>query len=326
MGRENERKPLVTHIYTADPSAHVFEGKIYIYPSHDFEHDCPDDDNGDQYIMQDYHVLCMDSLDGECKDMGLALHEDDVPWVSHQMWAPDAVCVNGKYYLVFPAKDQDGIFRIGVAESDRPEGPFTPQENFIEGSYSIDPGLLTDDDGSIYVYYGGLWGGQLEMWQTGSFDPQTPRPEGDAKSLGPMFAQFSPDMTRFVTKPQMITILDENGVPIKASDEDRRYFEDPWMNKIGDKYYLSYSTGTTHYIVYATADRPEGPFTYQGRILEPVLGWTTHHSILEIDGAWYLFYHDCELSKGVTHERCVKYMRLEMDEDGRFKTMNPYEA
>ena len=117
LSRPNERTPLVKEIYTADPSAHVFDGKIYIYPSHDFAHDCPDDDNGDQYIMKDYHVLSMDSLDSECVDNGLALSEDDIPWVKNQMWAPDCVKKNRKYYLVFPAKDYNGQFHIGVAVS-----------------------------------------------------------------------------------------------------------------------------------------------------------------------------------------------------------------
>ena len=132
MKRENERKPLIKTLYTADPSAHVFGGKIYIYPSHDVEHDVPDDDDGEQYIMEDYHILSMDSLDSECVDNGLALSQNDIPWVSRQMWAPDAVYKNGKYYLVFPAKDKDGIFRIGVAESDSPVGPFRPQADFIK--------------------------------------------------------------------------------------------------------------------------------------------------------------------------------------------------
>ena len=91
--RNNERKALVTHIYTADPSAHVFDGKIYIYPSHDVDVDCPDDDDGEQYKMEDYHILSMDSLDSECVDNGLALSEKDVPWVGRQLWAPDAVKV-----------------------------------------------------------------------------------------------------------------------------------------------------------------------------------------------------------------------------------------
>lgn len=324
MRRPNERKPLIKTIFTADPSVHVFDGKIYIYPSHDFEHDCPDDDNGDQYIMQDYHILSMDDLDSECIDNGLALSEDDVPWVSKQMWAPDCVKVNGKFYLVFPAKDKDGIFRIGVAESDSPVGPFTPQENYIQGSYSIDPAVLVDDDDKIYCYYGGLWGGQLEMWQSGSFNPDEHRPEGDEPALGPMFAQFNSELNAFVTEPKHLQILDENGEPLKASDEDRRYFEGPWMHKHHGKYYLSYSTGTTHYLCYAEGDKPDGPFTYKGRIMEPVLGWTTHHSVVNIDGEWYLFYHDCELSGGVTHERCVKYTKLNISEDGTIEKIFPY--
>ena len=259
--KKNERQDLVTNIYTADPSAHVFNGKIYIYPSHDEDLDIPEDDDGEQYVMKDYHILSMDSLDSECVDNGVALSEDQIPWVSRQLWAPDAIYTNGKYYLVFPAKDKQDIFRIGVAESDSPVGPFKPQENYIQGSYSIDPAVLKDDDGRIWCYNGGLWGGQLEMWQSGSFNPDEHRPEGDEKALGPLVAEFTPDMTAFKAAPKMITILDENGEPLKAGDEDRRYFEDPWMHKFNGKYYFSYSTGTTHYLCYAEGNSPEGPFT-----------------------------------------------------------------
>ena len=108
-----ERKPLVSHIFTADPSAHVFNGKIYIYPSHDIPHEGEDNDDGDEYRMEDYHILSMDGPDAECVDHGCALHMKDVPWVSKQMWAPDAAFKNGKYYLYFPARDKDGIFRLG---------------------------------------------------------------------------------------------------------------------------------------------------------------------------------------------------------------------
>ncbi len=325
MRRPNERKPLITSIFTADPSAHVFDGKIYIYPSHDVVHDVPDDDDGEQYIMKDYHVLSMDDLDSECIDNGLALSQDDVPWVSRQMWAPDAIYKNGKYYLIFPAKDKNGIFRLGVAESASPVGPFKPQDDFIQKSYSIDPAVFIDDDGRTYCYYGGLWGGQLEMWQTGSFNPDEKRPSGDDPAIGPMFAEFSDDMTEFVSEPKHLLITDENDIPLKAKDEDKRYFEGPWLHKYKGKYYLSYSTGSTHYLCYAESDRPDGPFRYKGRIMEPVLGWTTHHSILEIDGEWYIFYHDCELSGGITHERCVKYTKLNIDPDGNIETIHPYD-
>ena len=132
-------------------------------------------------------------------------------------------------------------------------------------------------------------------------------------------------MLQFAEAPEEITILDENGEPLKAGDEDRRYFEGPWMHKYNGKYYLSYSTGTTHYLVYAIGDSPKGPFTYAGRILEPVIGWTTHHSIVEYEGKWYLFYHDSSLSGGVNHRRCVKFRELKYDENGKIITMKPYE-
>lgn len=319
-----ERTPLVTHMFTADPSAHVFNGKIYIYPSHDIPHNGEDNDNGDEYQMRDYHVLSMDSLDSECVDNGLALSEKDVPWVSEQMWAPDAAYKNGKYYLYFPARDKEGNFRLGVAESDSPVGPFTPDEKYIPGSYSIDPAVYVEGE-EAYIYFGGLWGGQLEKWQTGEFLSNPVVPSGDDPALGPMVAVLSDDMKSFKTEPQMLRILDENGEPIKAGDEDRRYFEGPWMHKYNGKYYLSYSTGTTHYLVYATSDSPMGPFTYGGRIMEPVIGWTTHHSIVEIEGKWYLFYHDCEMSGGINHRRTVKFTELKYNEDGSIVTIHPYD-
>ncbi len=88
------------------------------------------------------------------------------------------------------------------------------------------------------------------------------------------------------------------------------------MHKYKGKYYFSYSTGDTHFIVYATSDSPMGPFTYQGRILEPVEGWTSHHSIVEFQSKWYLFYHDTSLS-GKNHLRSVKVRELVYDADGK---------
>ena len=97
-------QPLVNHIYTADPSAHVFEGRIYIYPSHDIDKGIAFDDLGSHFAMDDYHVLSMDNPDAKTIDHGVALHVKDVPWAKRQMWAPDAAYKNGKYYLYFPAR------------------------------------------------------------------------------------------------------------------------------------------------------------------------------------------------------------------------------
>lgn len=319
-----QNKPLVTHIFTADPSAHVFEGKLYIYPSHDLALDAEDDDNGDQYQMADYHILSMDSLDAPCVDHGEVLHENEVPWVSHQMWAPDAAYKNGKYYLFFPAKDKEGIFRIGVATSDSPAGKFTPEPDYIPGSFSIDPAVLVDDDGRAYCYFGGLWGGQLEKWQTGKFVPDAKGPIKDEPALGPRVAELSDDLLTFKEAPQEIRILNKDGSPLLAQDNDKRFFEAAWMHKYNGLYYFSYSTGDTHYLAYATGTSPKGPFTYQGHILEPVIGWTTHHSIVEYEGKWYLFYHDASMSNGVNHKRCVKFCELHYNEDGTIQTITPY--
>jgi beta-xylosidase len=325
------KTPLVTHIYTADPSAHVFEGKLYIYPSHDLVNEGLDDGKGDHFQMRDYHVLSMDGVGAPCIDHGEALHIKDVPWASGQMWAPDAAYRNGKYYFYFPAKDKDGIFRIGAATGEHPAGPFKAEPDYIPGSFSIDPAVFTDGDERAYMYFGGLWGGQLEKWQTGEFVPgeegMTPGadgPSGSQPALGPFVAEMNDDMLTFKSKPQEIRILDENGDPLTAGDEDRRYFEGPWLHRYNGKYVLSYSTGPTHYLVYAEGDSPAGPFTYKGRILEPVVGWTTHHSIVEFKGKWYLFYHDSALSGGVTHLRTVMYTELEIDENGTIKTIDPY--
>ena len=275
--------------------------------------------------MEYYHILSMNDIDAPCIDHGEALHMNNVPWVSGQMWAPDAAYKDGTYYLYFPARDKEGIFRLGVATSKNPAGPFEPQPHYIEGSYSIDPAVLVDDDGEAYIYFGGLWGGQLESWQTGNYVEGAKGPIDDTPAIGPRVARLSDDMLSFAEKVQEISIVDEEGNPITAGDEERRYFEGPWMHKYNDNYYLSYSTGTTHYIVYAIGKDPKGPFTYKGKILDPVLGWTTHHSIVEFKGKWYLFYHDCSLSGGINHKRCVKFRELKYNEDGTIIPIKPYE-
>ena len=317
-------QPLVKHIYTADPSAHVFNGSIYIYPSHDIEAGVPFDDLGSHFAMEDYHVLSMNNPQSEAIDNGIALHVNDVPWAEKQMWAPDAAYKDGKYYLYFPARNKQGFFQIGVAISDLPTGPFTPEESAIEGSYSIDPAVFKDDDGKFYMYFGGIWGGQLQLYRNNQYDINNAEPTSDEVALGPRVALLSDDMKTFATDVKEIVITDEKGNALLAGDNERRFFEASWMHKYNGIYYFTYSTGDTHFICYATGDNPFGPFTYRGRILEPVVGWTSHHSIIEFEGKWYLFYHDSSLSKGITHLRSVKVTELHYNEDGSIQIIKPY--
>ncbi|HSC39666.1 MAG TPA: glycoside hydrolase family 43 protein [Chitinophagaceae bacterium] len=316
--------PLVTHIFTADPSAHVFNGKIYVYPSHDIDTNILFDDLGSHFAMEDYHVLSMDSVGGPVTDHGVALHVKDVPWAERQMWAPDAAYKNGKYYLYFPAKRTDGIFQIGVAISDSPAGPFRAEPEAIKESYSIDPAVFADDDGKYYMYFGGLWGGQLQLYRNNRYHAANTEPQPAQRALGPLVAMLSDDMKQMAESPKEISILDETGQPLLAGDNARRFFEASWMHKYAGKYYFSYSTGDTHLICYAVGDSPYGPFTYKGVVLEPVVGWTNHHSIVEINGQWYLFYHDSSLSEGVTHLRCVKMTALKHNNDGTIQAVAPY--
>ena len=323
--------------YMADPSANVFNDRLYIYPSHDRDSGEAFDDDGGHFQMRDYHVLSLDDVaNGEITDHGIILDVDQVEWAEKQMWDNDVIEKNGKYYLVFSAKDYNGVFHLGVAVADKPEGPFIPEPHPIRGSFSIDPCLFKDDDGTIYCYYGGLWGGQLQWY---SLTPQAsaneegvvmgPAPDkktpmflpADSPAVPSLMAKMSDDMLQFAEAPHPVVILDENGEPLKAGDP-HRFFEASWMHKHNGKYYFSYSTGDSHYLCYAIGDSPYGPFTFKGVILDPVVGWTTHHSIVKFKDEWFLFYHDCVPSNDTTWLRSLKVQKLYYNDDGTIKKVN----
>ena len=318
-------KPLVDHIFTADPSAHVFDGKIYIYPSHDIEAGAPENDNGDHFDMRDYHILSMDSIGGKVTDHGVALSIKDIPWGGRQLWAPDAAFKDGTYYLYFPLKDKNDVFKIGVATSKNPAGPFKAEPKPIEGSFSIDPAVFKDDDGSHYMYFGGIWGGQLQRWNGQKYDAngsKTDNLKEESPSLSAKVAKLSANMLQFDGEVKDVQILDKEGKLLLTKDHDRRFFEGSWMHKFNGKYYFTYSTGDTHFLAYAIGDNPYGPFTYQGTFMEPVQGWTTHHSIIEVKGKWYIFYHDTEISNK-THLRNIKVTPLVHKADGSIELIKP---
>ena len=115
--------PLVTHIYTADPTARVFNDTLYVYPSHDV----PESDGktgNNNFFMEDYHVFSTVDL-MHFTDHGMILHQRDVDWVdndSNAMWAPDCVEKDGKYYFYFP-----GNFKIAGAAG---SANFVPARQF----------------------------------------------------------------------------------------------------------------------------------------------------------------------------------------------------
>lgn len=317
------------YIYTADwmadPSVHVFDGEIYIYPSHDRISEVTDPTDGAHFDMVDYHVLRLaDPAEGEAEDLGTALTVDDVPWAVKQMWACDAAYKDGRYYLYFPAKDAEGVFRIGAAVAERPEGPFTAQPEPMEGAYSIDPAVFDDGD-AHYIYFGGLQGGQLQRWRDNVLLAENAMPESSEPALAPRVARLADDMLSLAEPSRPVEILDENGEPLAAGDP-HRFFEAAWVHRSGGTYYFSYSTGSTHTICYATGDNPYGPFTLRGVLMTPVVGWTTHQSIVEIDGRWYMFFHDSAPSGGRSSLRSLKIVELHRNSDGTFDTVEGREA
>ncbi|MFD0837132.1 family 43 glycosylhydrolase [Mariniflexile aquimaris] len=156
MNKNNRlpQNPFITHMYTADPSARVFNDTLYVYPSHD-----PDD--ADWFDMVDWHVYSTTDLINWI-DHGVALDIKDVKWAKKYAWAPDCIQANGKYYFYFPT-DQ---FHIGVAVSDTSTGPFVDPlgkplismdtNGVVCNRDFIDPGVFIDDDGQAYLYMGQL--------------------------------------------------------------------------------------------------------------------------------------------------------------------------
>lgn len=316
------KRYLVPADYMADPSVHVWDGKLYIYPSHDWESGIEENDNGDHFDMKDYHVFSLngdDPMTAEVVDHGKVLDTEDIPWAGRQLWDCEVASKDGKYYMYFPLKDKNDIFRIGVAVSDSPTGPFVPQPDPIKGSYSIDPAIL-EEDGKYYMYFGGLWGGQLQRYKDNKALESAYLPEGKETALPARVVRLSDDMLEFAEEPKPVVVVDEEGKPLTA-DNPYRFFEASWMHKYNGKYYFTYSTGDTHYLCYAIGDNPYGPFTYKGVIMTPVVGWTTHHSIVEYGGKWWLFHHDSVPSGGLTWLRSLKVCELKYNEDGTIQTI-----
>lgn len=281
--------PIITNIYTADPTARVYNGKLFLYPSHDvpFSEELGVT-NGETHghVMTDYYAYSSENL-FDWTDHGMVLAEKDIPWAmenAYALWAPDIAFKDGTYFYYFPAKpaDKSGFRKIGVATAKNPEGPFKPQPNYMINSKSIDPNIFIDDDGQIYMYWGGG--------------------KGDSLSL----AKMQDDMLEIVGKAE----------PIIGLPQD--YKEGPFMFKRGDIYYLTFPLNVdgTEDISYATGPSATGPFTFRGKILERFSGWTSHHSIVEYRGEWYMFYHNNLLSGGIGNLRNSSADRIFFNPDG----------
>lgn len=291
VGAAHATNPLIMDQFTADPSARVFEGKVYVYPSHDIKAPPGYKGKPDWFVMEDYHVFSSDNLT-DWTDHGVILKQTDVPWAApdaYSMWAPDAVFKDGRYYFYFPAIAKEGGFRIGVAIADKPYGPFKPQATPIEGVKGIDPAVLIDKDGSAYLYY----------------------------SLDKIFvARLKPNMLEIDGEPKVFDELPKKGLQ-----------EGPFVFERNGIYYLTYPhvANQTERLEYAMGTSPMGPFKWAGVILDEASSgcWTVHHSILEYRGQWYLFYHDKDLSPAFDKNRSMRADKLFFNADGTIRKVTP---
>ncbi len=286
------QNPVIRDQFTADPTARVFNNKVYLYPSHDIFP--PEGQRQDWFCMEDYHVFSSENLT-DWTDHGVIVTQNQVPWVkpdSYSMWAPDCVERNGKYYFYFPAAPKSGRgFGVGVAVADRPEGPFVPEPEPIKGVLGIDPCVLVDGDGQSYIYWSGM---------------------------GLRGAKLQPDMKQLDGEQQVMEGLPEG------------FKEGPFAFRRGDWYYLTFpwvrgskenGANPTETLAYAMSKSPLGPWDFKGLIMaEHANGcWTNHHSIVNYRGQWYLFYHHNPLSPRDDKRRSVQIEKLYFNADGTIR-------
>lgn len=278
--------PFITHMYTADPSAHVWEdGRLYVYASHDVDPPRGCD------LMDRYHVFSTDDMKN-WTDHGEILNSSQVPWGRPEggfMWAPDCAYKNGKYYFYFPhpsGSDWNNTWQIGIAVSDKPASDFKvlpqPMQGLGDTFAMIDPCVFVDEDGQAYFYFGG--GGRCKG------------------------APLKENMTELADTLRLMEGLQD-------------FHEAAWVHKYNGKYYLTYADNHVendrgaNRLHFATSDNPLGPWTYGGIYLQPTGCDTSHGSVCEYKGQWYAFYHNQKLSnQGNLRSICVD--RLYYDKDG----------
>ena len=307
------QNPIVRNQFTADPTARVFNGRVYLYPSHDIP--APSSVSkiaghlaSEWFCMADYHVFSSDNLT-DWQDHGVIVSQEQVPWGkpdAYSMWAPDCVEKGGKYYFYFPNAPKSGRgFAIGVATADSPTGPFRIAAEPIRGVMGIDPCVLVDTDGTAYLYWSGMGirGARLKdnmMELDGELETVT-FPQGGTMQVGGQQMQGLPD----------------------------GFKEGPFAFRRGDWYYLTFpwvrKEKGTETLAYAMSRSPLGPWDFKGVFMAEHADscWTNHHSFVEYQGQWYLFYHHNDYSPLADKHRSACIERVTFRKDGTIQEVKP---
>jgi len=291
------QNPIVRNQFSADPTARVFNGKVYVFPSHDIPTPPEKPGRKDWFCMADYHVFSSENLT-DWTDHGVIVSQNKVNWVdstSYSMWAPDCIERNGKYYFYFPANkkvaDANGRkgFGIGVAIADKPEGPYIPLPEPIKDMNGIDPNVFIDKDGQAYLY-----------WAQGNIS----------------VAKLKDNMIELASEPQVIANLPQKGLK-----------EGPFLFERNGIYYLTipHVENKIERLEYAIGDNPMGPFKMAGVVMDesPMNCWTNHQSFIQYKGQWYLFYHQDAYSPKFDKNRSICIDTLFFNADGTIQKVKP---
>lgn len=308
------QNPIIHHQFSADPTARVFDGRIYLFPSHDII--SPVEPEKKWFSMADYHVFSSDNLT-DWTDHGVILSQEQVPWgnpTAYSMWAPDCVEKDGKYYFFFPDApkpldtDKDGRsrgFGVGVAVADHPYGPYRPEPNYIKGIAGIDPCVLQASNGENVIFWGG---GGLRM------------------------ARLKDNLTELADEELQNPVEGPHGMKLYGHAVEglpEGFKEGPFAFERNGKFYLTYpwvrKENGTECLAYAMSNKPMGPYEYKGIIMQEHENgcWTNHHSIVEYKGQWYLFYHHNDYSPGFDKNRAVCADSLFFNPDGTIQEVKP---
>lgn len=292
--------------YIPDGEPRVFGDRIYVYGSHDRK----DSIDFCDYKLKVWSAPVSDPTKWVCHGDIFRSRDghdspSDVDWTDELLFAPDVVERGGKYYLYAYIVNAKGC----VAVADRPEGPFrllSRYEYDIANHYDngtfIDPGVLVDDDGRVYIYCG---------------------------YQGSYMCELKDNMYEAVPGSYKLDII--------PTAEPHRFFEACSPRKINGTYYLIYSPQRGSCLDYATSDSPTGPFTYRGTIIDNGIdfpGGNDHGSVCCINGQWYIFYHRMTNGTIMSRRGCVERIEIlpdgtipqvEMTSLGFEESLNPYD-
>ncbi len=328
--------------YIPDGEPHVFGDRVYLYGSHDKE-------GGHTFCMEDYTVYSAPVNDLSLwRREGVIYRAEQDPDHAERpyMYAPDVVRGNdGKYYLYYCMSGEYGVGGyfgpISVAVCDTPAGRYeylgflrypdgTPMQDYV----CFDP-CAFNDDGTVRIYYGTQY--MNESNEILASDPEklaevckrfNKLPEevlGTHDNVnGACMVVLEDDMLTVRERPKHI-------IPYEADFGGHEFFEASSMRKIGSKYYFVFSSQKNHELCYAVSDFPDRDFVYGGTIVSNGdvglngitdenrlnMTGTTHGSIIEINGQWYVFYHRLTHKSDYSRQACAE--RITVEPDGSIK-------